>query len=265
MGRYLKYLEVVNKIDTALEKMVAGKVDISKDLPKLKLLLEVQEKALCMSRQIDRIDDNVKSTAKLYSMGDESAQEVVESLMRQVKQEKGEGHEGESSKGKDFRGGHQDTEAYARPWGSHSTRSWPEEGRSYADEEDRRGVKGTGRYSRSRSRMDDWDEEEDRRGRYRHSRSDMDGWEDEEDRHRSPRTGRYVRGEMPETDWYPFMPFMTPFGRMGYTGNMGESNAPYNTLNGVQIPVQNNVPASPAPRGPIQGAPANPKPAPANA
>lgn len=46
MGRYLKYLEIVNKIDAAIEKKAAGKVDIDKDLPKIKTMLEVQELAL---------------------------------------------------------------------------------------------------------------------------------------------------------------------------------------------------------------------------
>lgn len=30
MGRYLKYLEIVNKIDAAIEQKAAGKVDIDK-------------------------------------------------------------------------------------------------------------------------------------------------------------------------------------------------------------------------------------------
>lgn len=277
MGRYLKYLEIVNKIDSALEKMVSGKVDVNKDLPKLKTMLEVQEKALCMSQKIDHIDDAVKSTAKLYAMGDPSAQEVVEAVSHLLKKQKDGGGQqqnpqqmqeqaygGGSPQGRDFRDRREDSRFEA---GGGNTTRYRAEARSAdaydMDEEDRRGVKGTGRYSRyrrSRSEMEgdtyDMDGEysmyeEDRRGvpgsgRGR-SRSEY-----EEDRHRSRRTGRFVRGEMEQDNWYP-LPFL-PLGRMGYTGDTGEMNGPYN---GIQVPVQNTAGTNTnAPRS-IQGTPAN--------
>lgn len=86
MGRYLKYLEIVNKIDAAIEKKAAGKVDIDKDLPKIKTMLEVQDLALKMSMCIDRIDDNVKSSFKLYAKGDPSARGVVEEVLEKMKE-----------------------------------------------------------------------------------------------------------------------------------------------------------------------------------
>jgi hypothetical protein len=122
MGRYLKYLEIVNKIDSAMDKLVSGKVDINKDLPKIQSLLEVQKNALCMAMQIDHIDDAVKSTAKLFAMGDPSAQEVMKGVMKHMQMQGmgGHGHSqqgaemarmGGNPHGKDFRGGRENTGA----------------------------------------------------------------------------------------------------------------------------------------------------------
>lgn len=274
MGRYLKYLEIVNKIDSALEKIVAGKVDVNKDLPKLKALLEVQEKAMCMSRQIDHIDDAVKSTAKLYAMGDESAQEVVETLMKIVKGAKDQpttAMMGGSPQGRDFRSGYQNPRSEAAPWHSDTDRFWPQARGTHEmndaydmHEEDRRGVKGTGRYGRRyRAEMDRYDEE-DRRGvpGSGHPSSELE----EEDRRRSARTGRFIRGMAEEDRWYP-LPFMPFYGRMGFTGHPGEANGPYNNMtDGVQIPVQNvGRPNQPSNTAPIQGTPAHPNRQAANA
>lgn len=98
MSRYLKYLEIVNKIDSALEKVVSGSVDVKADLPKIKDMLEIQALALRISKDIDRMDDAVKSTAKLYAMGDQSAAGVFDGVMEQIKRV-GE----ETARGRDFR------------------------------------------------------------------------------------------------------------------------------------------------------------------
>lgn len=233
MARYLKYLEIVNKIDSALEKKVAGKVDIDKDLPKIKTMLEVQKLALEMSMCVDRIDDNVKSSFKLYAKGDPSARGVVEEVLEKVgmsgdKEKSGMG--GESASGRDFRRGRENPEPDRR----HSTRAWPPAGRSDA---------------RGEMNM----HEEDRRGRSRRYRAESDDWNDDEDwmlfdhlneedrRGRSARTGRYVhRAEAeqnPQAFWplapYPFLPFGmfgpgNENGRMGFTGNGRTDHAPYN-------------------------------------
>lgn len=222
MGRYLKYLEIVNKIDAAVEKKAAGKVDIDRDLPKIKTMLEVQKLALEMSMCIDRIDDNVKSSFKLYAKGDPSARGVVEEVLEKMKESGGMGQSGaggESASGRDFRG--------------YSARAGLSQGRADArgemnryGEEDRRG-------RRSRSESATWDEavealfdrfnEEDRRGR--------------------GRSGRFVhraeREEDPRDFWpltYPDFPFglsrreTEEQSRMGFLDDGVNTHAPYNRI-----------------------------------
>ena len=230
MGRYLKYLEIVNKIDAAIEKKAAGKVDIDKDLPKIKTMLEVQDLALKMSMCIDRIDDNVKSSFKLYAKGDPSARGVVEEVLEKMK-ESGAGGESANARGRDFRGGREDSESNR----SYSTGSWSPQGRSDArgemnrmDEEDRRGYRGR----KSRSESGNWDEGED---------ALFDRF-NEEDRRGRGRSGRFVhRADMSDDprDFWPLTPPGYPFGmnrreteeqsRMGFLGD-GNTHAPYNRI-----------------------------------
>ena len=237
MGRYLKYLEIVNKIDAAIEQKAAGKVDIDKDLPKIKTMLEVQDLALKMSMCIDRIDDNVKSSFKLYAKGDPSARGVVEELLEKMKEsggmgQAGAGGESASARGRDFRGGRSDSE-FDR---GYPTGSWSPQGRSDArgemnrmDEEDRRGYRGR----RSRSESGNWDEGED---------ALFDRFNEEDRRGRSARTGRFVhRADMSDDprDFWPLTPPGYPFGmnrrqteeqsRMGFLGD-GNTHAPYNRI-----------------------------------
>lgn len=235
MGRYLKYLEIVNKIDAAIEQKAAGKVDIDKDLPKIKTMLEVQDLALKMSMCIDRIDDNVKSSFKLYAKGDPSARGVVEEVLEKMK-ESGAGGESANARGRDFRGGRENSESDR----GYPTGSWSPQGRSDArgemnrmdmDEEDRRGGY---RGRRSRSESGNWDEGED---------ALFDRFNEEDRRGRSARTGRFVhRAEMdyaPRSFW-PLTPPGYPFGmsgrsedemsRMGFLGDGRSSAAPYNHL-----------------------------------
>ena len=239
MGRYLKYLEIVNKIDAAIEKKAAGKVDIDKDLPKIKTMLEVQDLALKMSMCIDRIDDNVRSAFALYAKGDPSARGVVEGVLEKMKEsggmgQSGAGGESANARGRDFRGGRENSESDR----GYSTGSWSPQGRSDArgemnrmDEEDRRGGY---RGRRSRSESGHWDEGED---------ALFDRFNEEDRRGRSARTGRFVhRAEMnyaPRSFW-PLTPPGYPFGmsgrseeemsRMGFLGDGRSSAAPYNHL-----------------------------------
>ena len=238
MGRYLKYLEIVNKIDAAIEQKAAGKVDIDKDLPKIKTMLEVQDLALKMSMCIDRIDDNVKSSFKLYAKGDPSARGVVEEVLEKMKEsggmgQSGAGGESASARGRDFRGGRSDSE-FDR---GYSARSGLSQGRSDArgemnlmDEEDRRGYRGR----RSRSESGNWDEGED---------ALFDRFNEEDRRGRSARTGRFVhRADMSDDprDFWPLTPPGYPFGmnrreteeqsRMGFLGNGVNTHAPYNRI-----------------------------------
>ena len=237
MGRYLKYLEIVNKIDAAIEQKAAGKVDIDKDLPKIKTMLEVQDLALKMSMCIDRIDDNVKSSFKLYAKGDPSARGVVEEVLEKMKEsggmgQSGAGGESASARGRDFRGGRENPESDR----GYSTGSWSPQGRSDArgemnrmDEEDRRGYRGR----RSRSESGNWDEGED---------ALFDRFNEEDRRGRSARTGRFVhRADMSDDprDFWPLTPPGYPFGmnrrqteeqsRMGFLGD-GNTHAPYNRI-----------------------------------
>lgn len=236
MGRYLKYLEIVNKIDAAIEQKAAGKVDIDKDLPKIKTMLEVQDLALKMSMCIDRIDDNVKSSFKLYAKGDPSARGVVEELLEKMKEsggmgQSGAGGESASVRGRDFHHRREDSE-FER---GYSARAGIPQERSDAremirmDEEDRRGYRGR----RSRSESGKWDEGED---------ALFDRF-NEEDRRGRGRSGRFVhRAEMdyaPRSFW-PLTPPGYPFGmsgrsedemsRMGFLGDGRSSAAPYNHL-----------------------------------
>ena len=257
MGRYLKYLEIVNKIDAAVEKKAAGKVDIDKDLPKIKTMLEVQDLALKMSMCIDRIDDNVKSSFKLYAKGDPSARGVVEEVLEKMKEsggmgQSGTGGESASARGRDFRGGRENSESDR----GYSTGTWSPQGRSDArgemnrmDEEDRRGYRGR----RSRSESGNWDEGED---------ALFDRFNEEDRRGRSARTGRFVhRADMSDDprDFWPLTPPGYPFGmnrreaeeqsRMGFLGNGMHTHAPYNHIP-VPEPIKNlpliNGPGSPA-------------------
>ena len=243
MGRYLKYLEIVNKIDAAIEKKAAGKVDIDKDLPKIKTMLEVQDLALKMSMCIDRIDDNVKSSFKLYAKGDPSARGVVEEVLEKMK-ESGAGGESASARGRDFRGGRSDSE-FDR---GYSARSGLSQGRSDArgemnrmDEEDRRG-------RRSRSSLNPFDEEEEN---YGGGQALFDRFNEEDRRGRSARTGRFVhRADMSDDprDFWPLTPPRYPFGmnrreteeqsRMGFLGNGMSTHAPYNHIP-VPEPIKN--------------------------
>lgn len=238
MGRYLKYLEIVNKIDAAIEKKAAGKVDIDKDLPKIKTMLEVQDLALKMSMCIDRIDDNVRSAFALYAKGDPSARGVVEGVLEKMKEsggmgQSGAGGESASARGRDFRGGRENSE-FDR---GYSARSGLSQGRSDArgemnrmDEEDRRGYRGR----RSRSESGKWDEGED---------ALFDRFNEEDRRGRSARTGRFVhRADMSDDprDFWPLTPPGYPFGmnrreteeqsRMGFLGNGVNTHAPYNRI-----------------------------------
>lgn len=237
MGRYLKYLEIVNKIDAAIEQKAAGKVDIDKDLPKIKTMLEVQDLALKMSMCIDRIDDNVKSSFKLYAKGDPSARGVVEEVLEKMKEsggmgQSGAGGESANARGRDFRGGRENSE-FDR---GYSARSGLSQGRSDAremirmDEEDRRGGY---RGRRSRSESGNWDEGED---------ALFDRFNEEDRRGRSARTGRFVhRADMSDDprDFWPLTPPGYPFGmnrrqteeqsRMGFLGD-GNTHAPYNRI-----------------------------------
>lgn len=258
MGRYLKYLEIVNKIDAAIEKKAAGRVDIDKDLPKIKTMLETQKLALEMSMCIDRIDDNVKSSFKLYAKGDPSARGVVEEVLEKMKESGGmrqsdAGGESASARGRDFRGGRENTESDR----SYSTGAWSPQGRSDArgemnrmDEEDRRGYRGR----RSRSESGNWDEGED---------ALFDRFNEEDRRGRSARTGRFVhRADMSDDprDFWPLTPPGYPFGmnrreteeqsRMGFLGNGMNTHAPYN-----HIPVPEPIKNLPLING--QGSPAN--------
>lgn len=243
MGRYLKYLEIVNKIDAAIEQKAAGKVDIDKDLPKIKTMLEVQDLALKMSMCIDRIDDNVKSSFKLYAKGDPSARGVVEEVLEKMK-ESGAGGESASARGRDFRGGRSDSE-FDR---GYSARSGLSQGRSDArgemnrmDEEDRRGP-------RSRSSLNLFDEEEEN---YGGGQALFDRFNEEDRRGRSARTGRFVhRADMSDDprDFWPLTPPRYPFGmnrreteeqsRMGFLGNGMSTHAPYNHIP-VPEPIKN--------------------------
>lgn len=238
MGRYLKYLEIVNKIDAAVEKKVSGRVDIDKDLPKIKTMLEVQKLALEMSMCIDRIDDNVKSSFKLYAKGDPSARGVVEEVLEKMKESGGMGQPGsggESASGRDFRRGRENPESDR----GYSTRSWFAPGRSDArgemnthEEEDRRG-------RRPRSGMYGDTEENYGMG----TQALFDHFNEEDRRGRSPRTGRFVHRASMEDDARNFFPLTYPgfpFGmsngrdgmseqlRMGFLGNGMGGNAPYN-------------------------------------
>ena len=238
MGRYLKYLEIVNTIDETLKKKTAGKVDMDKDLPKIKSMLEVQKLALEMSMCIDRIDDNVKSSFKLYAKGDPSARGVVEEVLEKMK-ESGAG--GESASGRDFRRGRENPESD----GGYPARSRLSEGRADArgahgemnrhEEEDRR-------RRRSRSEWDHYGEEEENNGG---GQALFDRFNEEDRRGRSRRTGRFVhRAEMeedPRDFWpltYPGFPFGMARGgfgadeqsRMGFLGNGMSGNAPYNHM-----------------------------------
>ena len=240
MGRYLKYLEIVNKIDAAIEKKAAGKVDIDKDLPKIKTMLEVQDLALKMSMCIDRIDDNVKSSFKLYAKGDPSARGVVEEVLEKMKEsggmgQSGAGGESANARGRDFRGGRSDSESDR----GYSARSGLSQGRSDArgemnrmDEEDRRG-------RRSRSSLNPFDEEEEN---YGGGQALFDRFNEDDRRGRSARTGRFVhRADMSDDprDFWPLTPPGYPFGmnrrqteeqsRMGFLGD-GNTHAPYNRI-----------------------------------
>lgn len=239
MGRYLKYLEIVNKIDAAIEQKAAGKVDIDKDLPKIKTMLEVQDLALKMSMCIDRIDDNVKSSFKLYAKGDPSARGVVEEVLEKMK-ESGAGGESASVRGRDFHHRREDSE-FER---GYSARAGIPQERSDAremirmDEEDRRGYRGR----RSRSESGKWDEGED---------ALFDRFNEEDRRGRSARTGRFVhRADMSDDprDFWPLTPPGYPFGmsrreteeqsRMGFLGNGMNTHAPYNHIP-VPEPIKN--------------------------
>ena len=247
MGRYLKYLEIVNKIDAAIEKKAAGRVDIDKDLPKIKTMLEVQDLALKMSMCIDRIDDNVKSSFKLYAKGDPSARGVVEEVLEKMKEsggmgQSGAGGESASARGRDFRGGRENPESDR----GYSTGSWSPQGRSDArgemnrmDEEDRRG-------RRSRSSLNHFDEEEEN---YGGGQALFDRF-NEEDRRGRGRSGRFVhRADMSDDprDFWPLTPPGYPFGmnrrqteeqsRMGFLGD-GNTHAPYNHIP-VPEPIKN--------------------------
>lgn len=234
MGRYLKYLEIVNKIDAAIEKKAAGKVDIDKDLPKIKTMLEVQDLALKMSMCIDRIDDNVKSSFRLYAKGDPSARGVVEEVLEKMKEsggmgQSGAGGESASVRGRDFHHRREDSE-FER---GYSARAGIPQERSDAremirmDEEDRRGYRGR----RSRSESGKWDEGED---------ALFDRF-NEEDRLGRGRSGRFVhRADMSDDprDFWPLTPPGYPFGmnrqteeqsRMGFLGD-GNTHAPYNRI-----------------------------------
>lgn len=234
MGRYLKYLEIVNKIDAAVEKKAAGRVDIDKDLPKIKAMLEVQKLALEMSMCIDRIDDNVKSSFKLYAKGDPSARGVVEELLEKVNETKDTGRSGaggESASGRDFRRGRENPESDR----GYSTRAWLSPGRADArgemtdrEEEDRRG-------RRPRSEMYANMEEDYGMG----TMALFDRFNEEDRRGRSPRTGRFVHRASMDDDARSFFPLTYPgfpFGRdgmgeqfrMGFLGNGMSGNAPYN-------------------------------------
>ncbi len=238
MGRYLKYLEIVNKLDSAIEQKAAGRVDVDKDLPKIRTMLEVQKLALEMSMCIDRIDDNVKSSFRLYAKGDPSARGVVEEVLEKMKEsgmgQSSAGGESASARGRDFRGGREDSESDR----SYPARSWSSQGRADAraemstyDEEDRRG-------RRSRSEMYG-----DRGENY--GGMDMqalfDRFNEEDRRGRSPRTGRFVHRAEMENDARNFFPLTSPsfpFGmngngrgeqlRMGFLGDGMSNNAPYN-------------------------------------
>jgi len=209
MGRYLKYLEIVNKIDDAIEKKAAGRVDIDKDLPKIKNMLEVQKLALEMSMCIDRIDDNVKSSFRLYAKGDPSARGVVEEVLEKLHDARG-GAGGESASGRDFRRGREDPPSDrgypAGPWTAQGRADARAEMNRYEDEESRRG-------RRSRSGMDDWENEE----RHGGERSLFDHV-NEEDRRGRGRSGRFVHraGDSEEPrDFWP-LTFPMPFGMMGW-------------------------------------------------
>lgn len=243
MGRYLKYLEIVNKIDAAIEKKAAGRVDIDKDLPKIKTMLEVQDLALKMSMCIDRIDDNVKSSFKLYAKGDPSARGVVEEVLEKMK-ESGAGGESANARGRDFRGGRENSESDR----GYPTGSWSPQGRSDArgemnrmDEEDRRG-------RRSRASLNHFDEEEEN---YGGGQALFDRFNEEDRRGRSARTGRFVhRADMSDDprDFWPLTPPRYPFGmnrreteeqsRMGFLGNGMSTHAPYNHIP-VPEPIKN--------------------------
>lgn len=248
MGRYLKYLEIVNKIDEAIEKKAAGRVDIDKDLPKIKTMLEVQDLALKMSMCIDRIDDNVKSAFKLYAKGDPSARGVVEEVLEKMKESGGMNGSnammntgGESASGRDFRGGRENPEferGYsARAGVSQGRADARGEGMNHFHEEDRRGYRG-------RSEMDSFGEDEETDGHWR-GQALFDHMNEEDRRGRSRRTGRFVHRavaeDYPDTAFWPLTNPWYPFGmhhrpeteeqsRMGFFGNGMHENAPYNNI-----------------------------------
>lgn len=209
MSRYRKYIEIIDKLDKALEeqgmRLLEGKVT-PENLAFMEKLLCVMDKAWVVAWQVDRLDDIARATGKLAQKGQGPDEETLAALS---------GERGGSGQGRDFRGGRDDSGFEARAVGGHTAGLWPEEG----------GDSPLSRRGRRAYDMDA-DAEESRRGRRsgaaraaRRSSLDMRDTMDMED---GAERGFVMLPGLGVPPWYA--------ARMGYGVDpyTHEDNAPYN-------------------------------------
>ncbi len=216
MSKYRKYIEIIDKLDKALEtkgaQLLEGKV--TKDtLEFLEKVLHVMEQAWRVAWQVDCLEDISKAMGAIARQGQGAGSELAPAGEETIAY-------GGARQGRDFRRGSDDPALAARAFGGATPDLWPLAAYSVGDR-------------RSRG-----EEEEYRRGRR------MDGME----RH-PERDFVFLPGFGVPT------PFGVPFGalgaRMGYhvDPHTPEDNAPYSQAennnsagrarSGIQVPLQN--------------------------
>ena len=225
MSRYRKYIEIIDKLDKALEekglRLLEGKVT-PENLDFLEKILCVMDKAWCVAWQVDRLDDIGRAMSRIAQKGEGPDQEAVQALSG-------------GSAGKDFRGGREYTGAEA--FGGYPAGFWPPAGGDTPltpeSEESRRRRRA---YAMARA----MDQETARRGRRA-----MDMSEPEQDFIFLPGVGApsFFASRM-GYDVDPYHPEEnTPYSRQGNGGNGGNSGGSGGqggrTRSGIQGPVQN--------------------------
>ena len=230
MGRYKKYLEIIDCCDRCLEnqgmKLLDGKVTTA-DLEKVEKVLCIMHKAWQVAWEVDRLDDIEKAMNQISKQSEKSGQSKTTAMG------------GNAQTGNDFHSesGYSDTQAASGGYYP----NYP------GQEEDRRGRRRT---YRTRSETDEMtlaelvsegdtaEEARRRRRRYRALLDAMDAMELAET-NASPGAGAAMSHG--ERDFWG-IPFMWPYAkRMGYTqpAHSPEQNAPYN--NGGNLPAGNNA------------------------
>ncbi len=205
MSRYRKYIEIIDKLDKAIEeqgmRLLEGKVT-PENLAFMEKLLCVMDKAWRVAWQVDRLDDIARATGKLARKGEGPDEETMAALS------------GGSARGGDFRGGRDHPGPEARTFGGHTTGFWPSEGSDSP-------------LSRRGRRMDEATAEQARRGR----RTSMNM----EDMDVEPERGFVMLPGLGMPTWLA--------SRMGYGVDpyTHENNAPYNRAESVDT---GNTPAN---------------------